>query len=90
MVVAHGTSHVVCENNEFSSTTHPGAEGVFAVEVSPQDTFAPSVQLEKSEVDGSLDSVLTFFPNLSCDPDLVTPYVEAIFLVDRSGSMDRF
>ncbi len=89
MIVAHGTQHDVCDSLEFSTSKHPGAEGVFAIELITNDSLGPVALLEKDPNSSSLAGAITFFPEWShLDKDLITPYVEVVFLVDRSGSMD--
>ena len=89
MTVTQGTSTWLAnEKHEFSSSDRVGAEGVFAVRVTPKKQFEPNCVLEENGASRAL--ALTFFPTWEhLDKDLFTPYVEVVFLVDRSGSMGQ-
>ncbi len=89
MTVTQGASTWLAdENHEYHSSTYIGAEGVFAMSILPKKKFEPSVLLEENGASRAL--ALSFFPSWEhLDKDLFTPYVEVIFLVDRSGSMGQ-
>lgn len=87
MLVTYGGKPLLCPEGTFHSTARLQNTSQFlGVQISPKKAFEPSVFVEN---DGnSLAVALTFFPKWDqLDKDLLTPYVEAIFLVDRSGSM---
>lgn len=78
----------VCTDGAWSSQAHIAQTGVLAIEIAPKNPFEPNVVVEQSEDGKSLAASLTFFPSWKqLDPDLLTPYVEVVFVVDRSGSM---
>jgi von Willebrand factor A domain-containing protein 5 len=84
----HGNKKYVSHNGTFATTLLPQESQLFAVQIDPGKAFEPVSVVERSLAHKTLNACLTFFPTWDhLDEDLLTPYVEVIFLVDRSGSM---
>jgi hypothetical protein len=84
-----GSQRGVAANGVLDFSLNPTAPALFGVEITPGKPFEPLAIVEKSANGKLLNASVTFFPIWDhLDEDLLTPYVEVIFCVDRSGSMD--